>query len=382
MIVAMEGPKQLKRVSWAPSPKLCQVRLFLSEDAPIQSGLGNQEAQDNLQAKAAWLLHSVMPVSDDSVPPGFESPHRSQLTRNIPLVKWQCPPTLWMNPDWLVVAGEESEEVALQDRRQLEVLEAVYPRLSSIPPDPSVTPEVQAVCADDSNASIIPIIAIEDGDVLDYDPSIPSTAPLLNPLVEHSFPIKEPPRQLPSAAPGPASLAEPDVAAAASAAFTAIMRSNEEGSLIDRDLLIKILSDPSMLEKLVSEYGTPKQTPPSPLPMACSSTSGANALPTVSPTRPPVKDASYYKSLIQKHGGEPQESSKQFHLGNMYTEGGGLGHGQRQRESRNPKVSKPCAYFNTPRGCRQGANCSYLHVALASQQMEQMRGAKRVKLDR
>jgi hypothetical protein len=37
------------------------------------------------------------------------------------------------NPDWLVVAGEESEESALQNERVFGALEAIYPRLSNIP---------------------------------------------------------------------------------------------------------------------------------------------------------------------------------------------------------------------------------------------------------
>lgn len=41
---------------------------------------------------------------------------------------------LVLNPDWLVVAGEESKEAELQIQRELRVLEAVYPRLSAIPP--------------------------------------------------------------------------------------------------------------------------------------------------------------------------------------------------------------------------------------------------------
>ncbi|ERN14448.1 hypothetical protein AMTR_s00185p00034770 [Amborella trichopoda] len=47
---------------------------------------------------------------------------------------------------------------------------------------------------------------------------------------------------------------EPDVAAAASAAFTAILKSKEEGSLIDPDLLIRILSNPKLIEKFLTEH--------------------------------------------------------------------------------------------------------------------------------
>lgn len=34
---------------------------------------------------------------------------------------------------WQVVAGEESEEVEVQNQREMRVLEAVYPRTSAIP---------------------------------------------------------------------------------------------------------------------------------------------------------------------------------------------------------------------------------------------------------
>ncbi|KAK8916063.1 Zinc finger CCCH domain-containing protein 6 [Platanthera zijinensis] len=408
----MVGPKQFKRVSWAPGVNMCQVRLFLSEDAPSQSALGSQ---DHLQAKAAWLLHSSSAAPDDSVPPGFEALPRGQVQRNIPSIKWQCPPIQWMKPEWLVVAGEESQEVASQNRRQLAVLEAVYPRSSSIPPDPSVSLEVQLAPVNDSQAPLIPIIAKEDEDAPEQDLPAQTAA--------SSCPI---PVVIPSTIPNlPRASVEPDIAAAASAAFTAIMRSNEEGSLIDRDLLIKLLCDPSMLEKLASEHAIPKQgqlpaqppptvAHPEPIfapipapnldsPPLCSprvTIPRATAVP-VNPL--PAKDANYYKSLIQKHGGDwhemtepapPYETSHEYHsnpLGSIYREGGR--HEQKQNESRKPRTGKPCAYFNTPRGCRQGASCSYLHDSSPSTNsylqtssknimQGQQGGAKRIKFDR
>jgi hypothetical protein len=49
---------------------------------------------------------------------------------NSPLLYWL---QLMFNPDWLVVAGEESEESALQNERVFGALEAICPRLSNIP---------------------------------------------------------------------------------------------------------------------------------------------------------------------------------------------------------------------------------------------------------
>ncbi|KAL0904987.1 hypothetical protein M5K25_027156 [Dendrobium thyrsiflorum] len=428
----MAGPTQSKRVSWAPGVNLCQVRLFLSEDAPSQSGLGSQ---DHLQAKAASLLHSSSAASDDSVPPGFEALHKSQIQRNIPLIKWQSPTSHWLKPEWLVVAGEESQEIASQDRRQLGVLEAVYPRLSSIPPDPCVSTDVQLVQFDDSQTLLIPIVAVEDEDTADQDETAPTTIssyfiPPIAAAPERSLHSSIPP--IPNLPPvqqplsmnsdhGPGTSVKPDIAAAASAAFTAIMRSNEEGSLIDRDLLIKILRDPSMVGKLVSEHSAPKQTtlpaqPPSQIASAAtnsaypmhilvptpapslkllspSSTTIPINIPTVLPKAPPAKDVNYYKSLIQKHGGDRQESTEpaplpyenrhEYHsnpLGSIYGEG--AGREMRQSDSRKPKIEKLCAYFNTPRGCREGSRCSYLHDSSTSKKIERQRASKRVKFDR
>lgn len=56
-------------------------------------GLG---AQDHLQAKTSWLLHSTGSGSDDILPPGFEVAHpENQLQiklSQIPVNQWQCPP--------------------------------------------------------------------------------------------------------------------------------------------------------------------------------------------------------------------------------------------------------------------------------------------------
>ena len=269
---------------------------------------------------------------------------------------------------------------------------------------------------------------------------------------------------------GPAPNAEPDVLAAASAAFTAIMRSSEEGSLIDRDLLIKILSNPVMVEKLASEYGVPKQNLPMPpavtaaaapshqpvvitpaapsrQPVFTASVASSprpppqialsaplsappmshmfhvpntlpppglnqrhpppmshhsHPIPIVNPVQapgPPVKDANYYKSLIQLHGGDKPEAldqnSVQFsnlsnplnYQSNMNgaSNGGDLiGVGGPNQRDMKPKVLRPCVYFNTPRGCRHGASCLYQHDASSiPQRIEQNKGTtKRIKLER
>lgn len=234
---------------------------------------------------------------------------------------------------------------------------------------------------------------------------------------------------------------EPDVVAAASAAFTAIMRSNEEGSLIDRDLLIKILSNPKLLEQLVLEHGmpashliAPKPTstcitgslpmplhasrPVSDAPLLTASSGQFNPvtntpLPTLIPPisnlrsvpnvaqnqiastapmkAPPVKDINYYKSLIQQHGGERTEAKNEtiLRFSNLHNQSPlcvkpDLIQSSKPRELK-PKMQKPCIYFNSPTGCRHGANCMFQHDVSFPKRIgsiPEVQGAKRIKLDR
>lgn len=240
----------------------------------------------------------------------------------------------------------------------------------------------------------------------------------------------------------------PDVVAAATAALTQMSKSNEHGNLIDHDLLIKILSNPKSIEKLVTDYGgasntqnIPKQTlpsgpfsdhppPPSAVPVGLSDPSPVriNTMETSSPSmvatssaafypqangagvghpqnswiKPPgvvpaassspsfgpsqAKDVNYYKSLIQQHGGDRQETTQQF--SSRYSHQPGTNqefvNNPKSRESK-PKIMKPCIYFNSSRGCRHGANCSYQHDTSSQQRggnMQEVQNAKRMKMDR
>ncbi|KAL0351786.1 UNVERIFIED_CONTAM: Zinc finger CCCH domain-containing protein 6 [Sesamum calycinum] len=108
--------------------------------------------------------------------------------------------------------------------------------------------------------------------------------------------------------------------------------------------------------------------------------------PSPSAGAPVTKDINYYKSLIQQHGGERRETMPQFaHQSNQPP-----GSSQeplnvmKPRESK-PKIMKPCIYFNSSRGCRNGANCSYQHDMSSQQRVSsipEVQNAKRVKLDR
>ncbi|KAI3432026.1 C3H1-type domain-containing protein [Psidium guajava] len=452
----MRGSHKWKRVTWATDVNLCQVRLFLSDDSPVQVGFG---AQDHLQAKTSWLLHSTGVGSEDALPPGFEAAHPSNKLQikvsEIPLSKWKCPPRFLLTHEWQVVAGEESEEVDVQNQREMRVLEAVYPRPSAIPQNPVASSDLQDFDQNEPQIPMVPITPIEDEEIpgdasSDYAPQlgVPVTThpSLLASGVSHPLQTTGPvvantttnQNLIASTLHG----VEPDVAAAASAAFTALMKSNEHGNMIDQELLIQILSDPKMIEKLVKDYGTITETqiPPNTrggsvglsnprsfvssvetgMPSVATSSSGLSYSHTSGPLlyshhtgvgmgppltaplppqtvmqaasssaiRPatPAKDLNYYKSLIQQHGGERRETPQQY--------GSPYGHQPLtiQEPANNPKsrdskgkIMKPCIYFNSSRGCRNGANCAYQHdtsLPPRSSGMAEAQNGKRMKLDR
>lgn len=299
---AKPNRRTVKKVSWAPENNLCQVRLFLAEDAPLQAGqIG---LQDQLQAKKPWLWHSIESGLDDDLPPGFERstpiPYRQLEVSIEPQTPWRCPPRFVINPSWQVVAGDESQEIELQYGREVRILEAVYPRPSDIPPCPSEPPEIWEGY-DDSGTHLIPLIPIEEEEEAeDLDDAITlfsshqsmqclgslgdissgashtidnnDTGLLLNSTGMPSFCDSSATARVEQNRHTTTSqyntTIEPDVAAAAAAAFVAIMRSNEEGSMIDQDLLIKILSNPQIIETLISQHIKKNNTQ-----MECSPTS-------------------------------------------------------------------------------------------------------------
>ncbi|KAB1203684.1 Zinc finger CCCH domain-containing protein 6 [Morella rubra] len=259
----------------------------------------------------------------------------------------------------------------------------------------------------------------------------PLLAPGIPPLSQCSLPTNVySPVQKPPA--GMVVGAEPDVVASASAAFNAGVKSNEHGNLVDPELLFKILSNPKMIEKLVTDYGMvtntqdiPKPSSPPVVPLeqhpvaigrtVTSAPSSATLLggafypqqngvgfghpnprlppPTVIPVpsapsvgAPPAKDINYYKSLIQQHGGERQEALPQY--GNRQSHQAGanqeLVNNHKPRDVRH-KIMKPCIYFNSSRGCRHGANCSYQHDSSFQQRggnVSEVQSVKRMKMDR
>ncbi|KAJ0085074.1 hypothetical protein Patl1_09277 [Pistacia atlantica] len=411
------------------------VRLFLSEESPSQVGLG---AQEHLQAKSSWPMHSNGVVSDEFLPPGFEGAHPPNQLQiklsEIPLIKWRCPPRFRLDLNWQVVAGDESKEVEIQNQREMRVLEAVYPRPSAIPPNPSVSVDIECADYNDQQTPLIPITPIEDeeaaadtpsGSVAPFNVSMSSQPPLLPPGIPAPPPgnilgvlntaVNEKP-----AASGMALGVDPEVVAAASAALNEMTKSNEHlppncriypsqlcppVSLSDHPPVPPVpltdrppfrvnmmeTSSPSIVATSSGAFYTQPngvgvghppnawvKPPPGVIPSSSSASCGVSQ----------TKDMNYYKNLIQQHGGERQEIPQTQQFGSRYIHHSGtnqeLINNPKSRDSK-PKIMKPCIYFNSSRGCRHGANCAYQHDTSSQQRgsnIPEMQNAKRMKMDR
>jgi hypothetical protein len=373
---------------------------------------------------------------------------------------------------------------------------------------PSISFEAQESCRDDSSVHLVPLTAIEDDDPSDpFDSQQVLSDPSL--IVSHqsnsvAHPTIAPPAQVPpsndsvSLSLSDMSVmlsrlgAHADVAAATAVAITALT-STEKGNLIDQDLIVKILNDPSLIEKLLPEnrkpnpkpqpttssiavsaqlpvppllpqhsahlfnsstndpnprpvvpttalgplpplplsslhhnvtmYNTTKSTNANPrLPQSMVTSTVSAPLPPPPPPRPhmipsfssvrpsmvspaptlavppppqtipatirpspsvtPAKDANYYKSLIKQHGAENLASTNPDVTG---TSAGAMQFNSQQHgvsgacDVTKSKFQKPCAFFNTARGCRRGDSCMFLHES--SINLRDERARKRVKLD-
>ncbi|CAK9320727.1 unnamed protein product [Citrullus colocynthis] len=253
----MKRSRKSKGVSWAHGVNLCQVKLFSSEDCPSKVGL---KSPDHLQAKTPWMLHPHSAKFNDC-PPGFEvTPFGNQLADLFcsPLVKWKCPLKFVMNPNWCVRAGEESKEIESQKSREMRLLEAVYPRASAIPAGATVSSDIEDELYDDSLTPLVPIIPIEEDECEDLGSdsavvgnfSTSSLPKVSNFQLEPSIPVstietsagEKPIEKFPDVG--------VDVAVAASTAYAVLTKSMEQGSMIDTNLLIKIFSDPKMIQNL------------------------------------------------------------------------------------------------------------------------------------
>lgn len=132
---------------------------------------------------------------------------------------------------------------------------------------PTVSLDVEQEHHDDRRTLRVPITPIEDEEAVDV-PNLEK--PVNTPKFSHptgylsvsDFPIISTcnaptlePCAIKKPTPGVLPNANADVILAASTALAALLKSQEQGSLIDTDLLIKILGDPMMIEKLTKGNG-------------------------------------------------------------------------------------------------------------------------------
>ncbi|KAJ7520207.1 hypothetical protein O6H91_20G072200 [Diphasiastrum complanatum] len=273
-------------------------------------------------------MHTATPIAsfdELDLPPGFGDSVIRHMKASIQAFSdivaetpWRCPDKYVLNPSWQVVAGEESLDVSTQQQRELGVLEAVYPRITSIPESPA-EPQGPQQPYDDSLVSQIPVVPIEEDDSMDVDDNgdsntdgdsqepvlkggqvannmtlqklddlraeadkiskdkmaslaevnlvsgvrtpfgVPNTSdlPCLTEqsggnLSQQQFVAGGSPSRNMTSGHNSQTVGaiEPDVAAAAAAAFAAMTKAKEQGSLIDQELLIQILSNPLLVETL------------------------------------------------------------------------------------------------------------------------------------
>eukprot|EP00897_Mesotaenium_endlicherianum_P010176 jgi/Mesen1/9187/ME000591S08513 len=157
---------KLKKVTWATDDKLRQIRLFSSEDSP--SLAGNSQQDSNLKERDKAL---GMP----DLPPGF-GPGKSKRVRTdsaavnavVAQIPWRKPDLFQLNPEWQVVAGGESQEIATQQQREKRALEAIYPYAAAVPDSPAEPQDPQEPFNDDLTP-VIPLLPTEDDEMLDAD---------------------------------------------------------------------------------------------------------------------------------------------------------------------------------------------------------------------
>ncbi|MCO5553170.1 hypothetical protein L7F22_006691 [Adiantum nelumboides] len=284
-----------KNITWASEDKLQQVRLFAAEDAPSLSG---SVLQDLLEAKKTKFMHALAPVSGDDLPPGFEGVATKRVRLDsaainamVAQITWRVPETFSFDPSWQVTMGDESFEAKSERQRELRVLEAVYPRPSAVPSSSMEPPEIPT---GNENPQVleIPMIPTEDEDEgleeCEISGGTESSKSIFYPFNDSSSGTDAsstyPPGYLPSmdaqnltligqSKGGSASAAaqfnsdltstflknaDPDVAAAAAAAY-AVVKAEENGALIDHELLINILSNPLLIDTLTANPSLRKQ---------------------------------------------------------------------------------------------------------------------------
>ncbi|KAK4759003.1 hypothetical protein SAY87_020304 [Trapa incisa] len=220
-------------------------------------------------------------------------------------------------------------------------------------PSPSISDEPEeAKSFSDSLIPIIPIIPIEE---------LESTIlPLL--LESYSIDLTTPEKASSLGLPTSTRLG-PDVAAAA-ATLTIPHNGIEQGTTIDMNLLINIITDPELLQKLMNN------------PPQGNSLSAKSKLAVPSPI-PDITGAklNHPQATVMPFNGSSDGAKSQGPVPRTVTPGHKRKHHQ-----------KKCTFYNTSKGCWNGSNCPFRHVPLPTQlqadHLVDEPSVKRIKLNR
>ncbi|CAL1361183.1 unnamed protein product [Linum trigynum] len=415
----MKRWRKSNRVTWAPDVRLSQVKLFSRDDCP--SKVGNQ-AQCHLKHRdriPRGILQNPNSREYSDLPPGFEDSHSQFAT----VLQWKCPPKFGLRAQWCVAAGEESQEMRAQKQREMSLFEAVYPRLSVVPPNP-----LNAECEKGDDSRRVPIIPLtpveEDAEALVPPSPVKCQPPPSAHESANQIPSASkfsPPSDLAEKKQGPAGVATIRHQNPAAVSIAASTLAAANAASIDTDLLVRILNDPDMIQKLVGdgtitaraadEIANPPNQPmlsapitppdsnaglifrpnqasiaaPTYIPRSDPIYPGLNRVQPVPPNvtnpnimrvepaagqpvmAPPigtnhVKDFDYFKNLIREHGADMSK----MHFGEVPKQSSDAaaidyyGENRKMREV-NAKFQKACMYFKSSRGCRSGGNCLYRH---------------------
>lgn len=245
-----------KAVSWPPEDQICQIRFFMSDDAPASIASG--QAVFELNHIRSSCTQGSYPDASLDVPPGFHGLVAKRARINIAMsaeMTWCCPQKFIQDCDWLVADGDESRDSGVQKQRELRVLEAFYPRLTSIPGSP-MEPAESVKCVDDSCVPIIPLVAIEEEDESAED-GVKEEFVSDGGVAGHGMPNNDqkshhPAIGFPMQPPNFSKhLQDPtmDPKVAAAAACLAIHKIGANG-LVDQELLLEILRNPALVKSL------------------------------------------------------------------------------------------------------------------------------------
>ncbi|CDP01915.1 unnamed protein product [Coffea canephora] len=241
----------------SPRLLLVQAKFFQSEDCLSEVG---REPPGNPHEKVSNENIAIADGFPGSSVGSYPNPLSHKGVSHIPQIPWRTPPRQFdLKFECHVAAGEESEEVEVQKHREMRVHEAVYPHFSAVPHCPSISSDVEAEHFDDWHTPVIPVTAIEEAAETDCLakpepaklPQSPSTSEIFDIPQCKSLLSRELSKGKKSDHAPLQDLDGPMVAAAA--ATTAIMKSKEPPSLIDPELLIKLLSNPELVQKLIAE---------------------------------------------------------------------------------------------------------------------------------